>query len=89
MRPSRTCARISRPFVFDGFNEDQQFFLGFAQTWCTNMRPETARILAQTNEHSADQWRINGTVSNLPEFQAAFQCKTGSKMAPIDRCQVW
>ncbi len=77
------------PQVFAGFSEEQQVFLAFAQSWCTNQRPELARLLAQTNPHSTAQWRVDGTVSNLPEFQAAFQCKPGSKMAPLDRCQVW
>ena len=77
------------PQVFAGFNEGQQLLLAFAQSWCTNQRPEQARLQAQTDPHSTAQWRVDGTVSNLPEFQAAFQCKPGSKMAPIDRCQVW
>ena len=77
------------PFPYAGFSEDQQFFLGFAQTWCSSLRPEMARLQAQTNEHSTPQWRINGTVANTPEFQAAFACKAGAPMAPVERCQVW
>ncbi len=77
------------PITFAGFTEDQQFFLGFSQTWCSSQRPDMARLQAQTDQHSTPQWRVNGMVSNQPAFQAAFQCKPGSKMAPVDRCEVW
>jgi endothelin-converting enzyme/putative endopeptidase len=72
-----------------GFDEDQQVFLGFAQGWCQNTRPEAARLQALTNEHSTAEWRVNGAVSDNPDFAKAFSCKAGSKMAPADRCTVW
>jgi putative endopeptidase len=34
-------------------------------------------------------FRVNGVVSNLPEFQKAFACKTGQPMAPVKRCTIW
>jgi endothelin-converting enzyme/putative endopeptidase len=74
-----------------GFTPEQQFFLGFAQGWCTNIRPEAARTLASVDPHSPARWRVDGPLSNLPEFAAAFQCKEGDKMVrPQDRrCTVW
>jgi putative endopeptidase len=71
------------------FSDDQQLFLSFAQSWCTNYRPEAARTQAQTNPHSTAQWRVNGPVSDNPEFEKAFSCKPGSPMAPANRCSVW
>src|SRR2546430_937301 len=32
---------------------EQDFFVAFAQGWCTNQRPEAARLQAQTQPHSA------------------------------------
>jgi putative endopeptidase len=34
---------------------------------------------------------VIGSVSNLQEFQQAFQCKAGSPMVrkPEERCEVW
>jgi predicted metalloendopeptidase len=64
-------------------------FLGFAQGWCQNTRPEAARLQALTNEHSTAEWRVNGAVSDNPDFAKAFSCKAGSKMTPADRCTVW
>jgi endothelin-converting enzyme/putative endopeptidase len=36
------------------------------------------------------KFRVNGPVSNLPQFAAAFQCKAGDAMARADkdRCQI-
>jgi putative endopeptidase len=73
------------------FTDEQQFFLGFGQAWCTNMRPEIARLLAVVNPHSPPHFRVNAPVSNMPEFAAAFSCAPGSPMvrADADRCEVW
>jgi putative endopeptidase len=73
----------------NGFTPDQQFFLGYAQAWCHNARPQYRAMLTKVDPHSPPMWRVNGPVSNLPEFAAAFQCKTGSKMVKSDRCEVW
>jgi predicted metalloendopeptidase len=68
---------------------EQDFFVAFAQTWCTNYRPEAARLQAQTNPHSTAQWRVNGPVSDNPDFAKTFSCKAGAPMAPENRCTVW
>ncbi|HZR28658.1 MAG TPA: M13 family metallopeptidase [Terriglobales bacterium] len=77
------------PQKIDGFTPQQRFFLGFGQIWCTKMRPEAARQLALTNPHSPGQFRVNGVVSNMPEFQQAFGCKKGDAMVRENACRVW
>jgi endothelin-converting enzyme/putative endopeptidase len=74
-----------------GFTPQQQFFLGFAQAWCANYRPEALRLLLATNPHSPPKYRVNGPLSNLPEFGTAFGCKEGSPMVrPKEkRCEIW
>jgi putative endopeptidase len=74
-----------------GFTPAQQFFVGFAQAWCANYRPEALRLLVATNPHSPPRYRVNGPLSNLPEFALAFQCKEGSAMVPAaaNRCEIW
>jgi endothelin-converting enzyme/putative endopeptidase len=79
----------SRREKVGGFTPEQRFFLGFAQVWCEDMRPEMARRLALTNSHSPARYRVDGTVENSPEFQQAFACKPGAPMAPAKRCRVW
>ena len=68
---------------------DQQFFFGFAQSWCTKFRDESLRHLVATNPHAPDFLRVIGPMSNMPEFAAAFSCKAGSKMVRANRCEVW
>jgi len=73
----------------DGFTARQRFFLGFAQIWCENARPEQERLQATTDPHSLPQYRVNGTVSNMPEFSNAFSCSAGQPMVREKACKVW
>jgi len=73
-----------------GFDESQQFFLGWGQIWCTNETAEVERLQAQTNPHAIDRFRVNGSVSNMPEFQKAFSCNQGLPMVRGgNACRVW
>jgi len=72
-----------------GFTPDQRFFIGMAQWACGDERPESKRVSAVTNPHSPLEDRINGVVSNMPEFQKAFSCKAGQPMARPQACRVW
>ncbi len=72
-----------------GFTPDQQYFLSFGQIWCTNERPEALRLQVTTDPHSPPEFRVNGVVQNMPEFQKAFSCKAGSPMVSANACHVW
>jgi putative endopeptidase len=74
---------------YGGLNSEQQFFVSFGQNWCQNNRPEDLRLRMQTDPHSPEEFRANGVVRNLPEFQRAFACKAGQPMAPVNRCTIW
>ena len=73
----------------EGFTPDQRFFVGMAQWACENDRPENLRVHAATDPHSPGFARINGVVSNMPEFQKAFGCKAGQPMVHAPSCRVW
>ena len=73
----------------DGLSPDQRFFVGMAQWACTNERDETKRLHALTDPHSPPEYRINGVVSNLPQFSRAFACKAGQPMVREDACKIW
>jgi predicted metalloendopeptidase len=75
--------------LIDGFTPQQRFFLAYANVWAQNEREEAARNQALTNEHPDDKYRVIGTLSNMPEFRAAFHCMAGSKMVREDSCQIW
>ena len=73
----------------EGFSPDQRFFIGWAQVWCENERPESVRTQVLTNEHAPGKDRVNGVVSNMPEFQQAYKCSATSKMVSAKPCRVW
>jgi putative endopeptidase len=73
----------------DGFTPDQRLFLSWGQVWCQNTTEEQSRVRAATDPHSPGQYRVNGVVSNMPEFQKAFGCGTGQPMVRQNACRVW
>jgi putative endopeptidase len=72
-----------------GFKPEQQFYLAAAQVWCSKMRPEEARRRVVLDPHSPPRWRVDGPLSNLPDFAKAFDCKPGDRMVRAERCEVW
>jgi len=62
-----------RPLV-DGFTPEQRFFLGFAQGWRANTRPEALKMTLIRDPHAPNSFRVNGPIANMPEFAAAFHC---------------
>jgi putative endopeptidase len=79
------------PGPIDGFTAEQRFFLGWAQVWAENERPEFERLMVATNPHPIGRYRVIGPVSNMPAFAEAYQCKAGDAMVrpPEKRCQIW
>jgi putative endopeptidase len=80
-----------RPKTVAGFTPEQRFFLGWAQVWAQNIRPENARQRVATDPHPLGRFRVNGPLSNMPQFAEAFGCKLGDAMVrpPDKRCQIW
>jgi putative endopeptidase len=79
-----------RPDKVDGYTPEQRFFLGWGQVWCGSMTPEAERLRAQTDTHSPGRYRVNGVLSNMPEFQQAFGCKLDQPMVRGEKaCRVW
>jgi predicted metalloendopeptidase len=74
-----------------GFTPEQRFFLSFATIWRENDRPEELRLLVNTDPHSPVRFRVNGPLSNLPEFAQAFNVPEGAPMrrADADRVVIW
>jgi len=73
----------------DGFTPEQRLFLGWGQIWCQNRTDEIARMYAQVDPHSPGNYRVNGVVSNMPEFQKAVDCKPDAPMVKASPCRVW
>jgi putative endopeptidase len=79
------------PAPIDGFDWKQRFFLGWAQVWHMNTTNEALQNQVQTDPHSPAKDRINGPLPHLKEFQDAYKCAPGSKMALPDaqRVVIW
>jgi putative endopeptidase len=74
-----------------GYTRDQRFFLSWAHIWRELSRPEYARYLVTVDPHAPGRWRVNGPLSNMPEFAAAFRCKAGDPMVrgEAERVRIW
>jgi putative endopeptidase len=81
----------SKPAQTDanGFTPEQRFFLGYADAWKNNLRPELAKLQANTDPHPLPKFRANGAVSNMSEFAKAFGCKKGDAMVRAQACKIW
>jgi putative endopeptidase len=71
--------------TIDGFTPDQQFFLAYARMYAEDVRPEQARLWAASDPHPPGNYRVNGTLANVPQFAAAF----GGKDNDAKRCVIW
>lgn len=77
--------------TIDGFTPEQQFFIAWGQFRGDEIRPEFARSMVQGDPHPIAKYRVIGPLSNLPEFQQAFQCRADAPMVrkSEQRCEVW
>jgi putative endopeptidase len=87
----RALKRNGRPGPIDGFTPEQRFFLGYAQSWRGNTRPEAVRNRVTVDPHAPERWRTNGPLSNMASFAAAFGCKAGDPMVrpPAQVPRIW
>lgn len=83
--------RHGKPEEIDGFTAEQRFFMSWAQVWRIKMRDEALFQRVMTDPHSPGYYRVNGVVSNMPEFYEAFGVKEGDAhyRAEGDRAKIW
>lgn len=67
---------------------DQRFFLAYGYAWMVNTKDEALASQIMTDVHAPAQYRINGPLSNIPEFYKAFNVKPGNKMYQPDSLRV-
>ena len=73
----------------DGLTPRQRFFLAYGFAWAGMARQAAIRTQVLSNPHSYRVYRVNNVVSNMPEFQQAFNCKQGQKMVRQNACRIW
>jgi predicted metalloendopeptidase len=81
----------ARDKKIDGFTPEQRFFLSYAQIWRAKQRDEDLKLRLNTDPHSPARYRVIGPISNLSEFQKAFNIPDNSPMVrPTDkRVNIW
>ena len=75
--------------LIDGYTPEQRFFLSYAQVCRGSQTEASIRQAALTDPHPNPRLRVIGTLSNMPEFRAAFHCVAGDKMVRAESCQIW
>lgn len=78
-----------RPENIDGFTPEQRFFLGWAQVWANKATPEFELWQVKNDSHALARWRVNGPMSNMPQFAEAFGCREGQPMVRKQICRIW
>jgi putative endopeptidase len=63
-----------------GLDPMQRFFMAYAFAWMVNQRDESLAHRVMTDVHSPAKFRVNGVLSNLPEFYEAFNISEGDPM---------
>ncbi|XP_014091152.2 neprilysin-2 isoform X1 [Bactrocera oleae] len=71
------------------YTPEQMFWISAGQTWCAKYRKETLKMRITTGVHSPSQFRVMGTFSNMKDFARDFNCPDGSRMNPVQKCEVW
>ncbi|MGJ8738655.1 M13 family metallopeptidase [Zobellia laminariae] len=77
--------------VMDNYTGEQRVFIGYAQSWRNKIRDEALRMQINTDPHSPANFRVNGVVSNIPEFYTAFNVQKSDSLylAPEKRVKIW
>lgn len=73
----------------NGFTYQQRFFLGWAQVWHINIKDEAMAQMVKTDPHSPGEYRVNGPLSNLPEFKNAWGCNEENAMVRKEKVKIW
>jgi putative endopeptidase len=77
--------------VLDDLTPYQRFFISYAATERGSIRDEALRLQVQTDPHSPSPCRVNGPLSDMEEFYAAFDVKKGDALwrDEGDRVKIW
>lgn len=77
--------------ILNGFTPLQRFWLGYAYSWLGHIRPQSLARQIMTDVHSPAYLRVNGPLSNIPDFFNAFNIKEGQNMfrTEKDRVKIW
>ncbi|MGE5683462.1 MAG: M13 family metallopeptidase [Bacillota bacterium] len=75
----------------NGLTPMQRFWLGYAYSWLGHSRPERLARQVMTDVHAPNFLRVNGPLSDIPDFYKAFNIKEGDPMYRNEdqRVRIW
>ena len=75
----------------EGFTPNQRYFMAYALSWLGHQRDERLARQIMTDVHAPAKQRVNGPLSNIPEFYKAFNVKPGDPMYRPEnqRVKIW
>ena len=76
------------PALIDGFTWQQRFFLGWAQVWRDNIRPEALRMRIERDPHSPAHFRIDAALGQFKPFAEAWCAKDPGTLIVPDSARV-
>ena len=79
------------PAPIDGFTNEQRFYLGYANLWAQNIRPEEILRLTKLDPHSLGKWRVDGALPHIGNWYEAFNITEHDPMfvAKDKRVSIW
>ena len=87
----KTATKDSPLKNLEGFTPEERFFLSYANVWAQNIRPEQVLVQTKSDPHSLGKWRVDGALSQIAAWYAAFGIKAGDTMfIPVEkRVSIW
>ncbi|MGH2642660.1 MAG: M13 family metallopeptidase, partial [Chitinophagaceae bacterium] len=75
----------------NGFTPMQRYFLGYALGWLIETRKQSLLRQVLSDVHSPAKYRVNGPMTDIPQFHKAFNVKPGNALWRPDslRVKVW
>ena len=71
------------------YTAEQLYWIASAQIYCNKDRPEETLRRATVSDHALEQFRVIGSMQNIPEFSKDFNCDLGSYMNPTEKCEIF
>ena len=82
-------AAVDAPSPIPGLDNQQLFFVAYAQSWCASAQPGYDAAMVRSDPRARPRVRVNGPLAELPAFRESFSCPSRTPMAPEPVCQVW
>ncbi|CAO3571506.1 unnamed protein product [Mortierella alpina] len=72
----------------DALTSEQLFFIQFGRYHCLKIQPDIQVALLAGSVHSPSKWRAIGVAQNSEYVAKAFNCKPGTPMNPVKKCDL-